>query len=226
MTREAFESLEKKCIKLRVVLFAKWFLLLLAVVAVGIFLFTSFFGKQEIVKQVQKKALQTAIPTKVEETNETKIEANVSVQYNTVLLKSTVVIPKTVEKKESVHGNSDINKVINEFKEIKKNPITMKQTAIQGEAALLQSNSENESFSSVLKLAQYYLEDGQYEKAIEYAIKANHYNRSSFTPWSIYAKAKLKQNKKSDAIKALQSFLSYYVSDEAENLLLDIEEKK
>lgn len=152
-------------------------------------------------------------------------------KYNTVFLKPTIVVPKiskpTIKKKiqiPQVSKTPKIKKTISPEKEKKKINIIVK--SLESEESLLKENKTNENFETTLKLSKYYLEKSKFEKAIVWSKKANHYKPSSFKPWLIYAKAKISQNKKNEAIKAIETFLSYFDSDDARKFLLTIKGQK
>jgi len=220
MTSETFHSLEKRCHSLNRFIFMQWFLGFLIVVAISLFIYLHFMRPKEV--NIPKKSVE-------------KIVKKPSKPYNTILLQSNIQVPNVIVHKVIVHEPKKVkkkikkhivrrDKVIDTPAEVIKPTFTIKSTKLSGISALLKSNNEDENFDSVLKLAQYYLKHKYYQKAIHYAIKANHYNQSSFQPWLIYAKSKLKQHRKKEAIKAIKSYLSYYHSDDAKRFLLEMED--
>ncbi len=149
--------------------------------------------------------------------------------YNTLLLNPHIVIPKIAEYKESdKKALKSVSQKTDTFKkntDIKKKKFNIKVKSFKDEKSLLKDNRVNENFETTMKLSGYYFDKSEYQKAIYWSKKANHYKPSSFKPWFIYAKAKIKQHKRSEAIKAIEIFLSYFDSNNARKFLLKIKGK-
>jgi len=177
-----------------------------------------------------KKPVIDVNRTKIIKQKVLKKEVDKTEKYNTVFLTPTIVIPKIKKpeiKSSRIEKKIDIPKAKKQLpiiKEKKKFNIIVK--SLENEDSLLKKNQANENFETTLNLSKYYYKKSKFEKAILWSKKANHYKSSSFKPWLIYAKAKIKQNKKDEAIKAVETFLSYFNSDVAQKFLQNIKGKK
>ncbi len=227
MTNRTFEDLERRSTNLNRKKFAKWFLLLLAVAGIIFLVVANFMGNKKLIKQkITVIKQEKIVPIKPKPQKQQPKPT-----YNTILLKPTIVIPKIEKKVKKVQEISKVQKpkeIIREKLKIVKEPKKLKieVKSLDNEESLLKSYSGDESFNSALKLSDYYFKNKKYEKAIYYSKKANHYKPSSFKPWLIYAQAKIGQNKKEEAIKAIETFLSYFNSNEAEKLLIKLKSNK
>ncbi len=194
--------------------------------------------KKEKPIKIKKTPEKNITVSKTDEKNiSKKIETkdNILQSYNTVFLKPTIVIP-VIKKQEQVKKN--INRVIPketviesnisivQNQPIKKKKIYIKVKSLEDEESLLKANKAGESFESTMKLSNFYLKKSKFEKAIYWSKKANHYKPSSFEPWLIYAQSKIKQGKKDEAVKAIETFLSYFNSNEGEKYLQSIRRDK
>ncbi len=247
MTGRAFEDLQKRCKKMGIRKFLKstfYLFIFLIFLAFSYFVFIKIDqkdsvkneAKQEKAKALEKKATDTVLkkknPTKAKKISKPMVRKD---DYNTVVLKPTIVIPKVdiLEKKKKADIKPQIVEETTQKKEKnppkveeKKKKIFIQVRSLEDEESLLRENRANEDFDTTLKLATYYFGESKFEKAITWSKKANHYNPSSFKPWLIYAKAKIKQSKKEEAIKAVETFLSYFTSVDAQKYLLSIKGDK
>lgn len=200
--------------------------------------------KNVSIKQVKRK--QVIIVSKKSDINSTLVKKDINESlpkpetYKTLILKPNIVIPKINQKNKKVNvskkeENLTQVSVANKPKitAIDKNQsqrvlarVNISIKTMPSEQSLIESNSKDEDFNSALNLSLFYFKSQKYEKAIFFSKRANHYNPSSAKPWLIYAKAKVKQNKSAEAIKALETYLSYFSSDDAENLLISIKGTK
>ncbi|NOX16365.1 MAG: hypothetical protein GXP61_10165 [Epsilonproteobacteria bacterium] len=226
MTDRAFEDLERRCRKLNQKLFFKWFfgfMLLVGLIAMGCFAFYYYnpLKKKIVAKKivVKQKKLTKILP---------KVKKNDN--YNTIVLKPTIIVPKREISKKVL---KKVLKKVEKKSTVEKKPqkvisptVNIRVTSIKSEQSLLKDDKNNENFDTTLTLARYYYNNDKYEKTIYYAKKANHYKPSSFKPWEYYSKAKMKQNKKSEAIEAIKQYLSYFNSEDAIRMLQKMESKK
>ena len=75
---------------------------------------------------------------------------------------------------------------------------------------LEQEFAQNADYQRALQIANLYLADKNYEKALQWSLKANELDKSDAGAWISFAKAKFALGKKDEAKRALQSFLRYY----------------
>jgi len=252
MTSKAFVDLEKRSRAINRKKYLRIFILLLIIFIVSILAYMWFVKSNKLVMQKEKFA-EKKIDTikkpivnmdvvsakkpvvdvgggKITKQKVSEKEVDKTNKYNTVFLAPTIVMPKIKKpeiKSSKIEKKITIPKVKKQLPIIKeKKKINIIVKSLENEDSLLKKNQENENFDTTLNLAKYYLEKSKFEKAIFWSKKANHYKPSSFKPWLIYAKAKIKQNKKDEAIKAVKTFLSYFNSDLAEKFLQNIKGKK
>ncbi len=235
MTDRAFEELQRRCKRLKNKRFLKWFLALVLFAIVVMFVIFNFYidkpVKKELpIKKVVKPAKPKRVLLKIKKTTQKPIKKKITKKdkYNTIVLNSTIVIPKVTihqPKTKKLVVKKEIKKVAVMQKE-QKQVVDIKVTLLKDEQSLIKDNQEHENFNSTLSLAKYYYKHSKYEKAIYFAKKANRYKPSSFKPWEYYAKSKTKQNKQPEAIEAIKQYLSYFDSDEAMKLLQEIGGKK
>ncbi len=216
-----------------------FFLILICIYVAYVKIGTSTFKRTKtwhkqakIVKEITQKvipAIKKSPAPKVAPKIKTK-EITQKDDYDTVLLKPTIVIPKIKVSQKKQIAPKKISAI--KEKKIEKTVIKPKKKfliqvrSLENKESLLKDNKTSENFDTTLKLSIYYFEKSKFEKAINWSKKANHYKPSSFEPWLIYAKAKIKQGKKEEAVKAVETFLSYFSSPEAEKFLYKIKSKK
>jgi tetratricopeptide (TPR) repeat protein len=108
--------------------------------------------------------------------------------------------------------------------EVKSFTLHVKQTS--GEDILIRNFEVQKNYSSAISLAKFYFNETEYKKSIYWAKKASRINPQAVSPWLIYAKSKNKSGEKKEAIKALENYLSYFFSQEAQELLNRWKEEK
>ncbi len=242
MTDRAFEELQKRCRIMNLKKYSKVLLLMFLIVVMVLFGYTEFFQSKKIKKMIikpvkkidthvklsKKIEIQKKIVKKNKEVNKSEAQ-----NYNTILLTPTIKIPniqKTTNTKSMEETKKsekiETKKVETEKKIILKKKIFIKVKSLEDEKSLIKANNYSESFDTTLALSKFYFQKQKYEKAIIWSKKANHYNPSSFDPWLIYAQAKIKQGKKDEAIRAVETFLSYFSSEEASKFLSSIKKTK
>ncbi|NPA64397.1 MAG: hypothetical protein GXO16_05420 [Epsilonproteobacteria bacterium] len=75
------------------------------------------------------------------------------------------------------------------------------------------------SLGKALFIARYYYKKGEYQKAMQWAVKANEHDSSNEESWLIYAKSLAHLGKKDEAMRALKIFIKKSDSREARALL-------
>lgn len=251
MTSREFIDLEKRSKAINRKRYLRIFIILLIISAASVFAYIEFVkSKKPVIKKYvfekvktdtikksvadinatsNKKSVVDVNTTKIIKQKVSKKEVNKTEKYNTIFLAPTIVIPK-IKKPESRNNKIALPKVkkqlpvIPVIKEKKKINIIIK--SLENEDSLLKKNQANENFETTMNLSKYYFKKSKFEKAIFWSKKANHYKPSSFKPWLIYAKSKIKQNKKDEAIKAVETFLSYFNSEAAQKFLQEIKGQK
>jgi len=80
--------------------------------------------------------------------------------------------------------------------------------------------SLSHSIKTALLISEYYYDKADFKSSLKWAIEASKIDAKASKPWVMYARAKSKSGDVAIAIKALQTYLSEFYSDEA-SLLLD-----
>ncbi len=88
---------------------------------------------------------------------------------------------------------------------------------------LLSYYTKRKSYSSTISIASYYYSYQEYENAVKWAIKASKINKNKDEPWIIYAKSKHALGDEMIAKKALETYLKFNESIQAEVLLKTLE---
>ena len=70
--------------------------------------------------------------------------------------------------------------------------------------------TQKAELKTALNLAHLYLENKDYEKALQWSFKANAMDKNEPKAWLIYAKAKFALGKKDEAKRVLQGFMKHY----------------
>ncbi len=78
-------------------------------------------------------------------------------------------------------------------------------------------------YDEALIFAKNSFKEKKYIKCIYWAKKASKLNSSKAEPWILYAKAKYKLGKKKEAIDSLRTYLNYFHSKDALDLLKNYE---
>ncbi|MGH1600114.1 CDC27 family protein [Campylobacter majalis] len=90
-------------------------------------------------------------------------------------------------------------------KQIKKIDIQVTQTNLNEIDALKENFNKTHNINYALALAEKFLNQKDYNQAIEWALNANELDNDNEQSWIIFATAKYKQGNKDDALKALNS---------------------
>lgn len=187
--------------------------------------------KQEVVKNIEKKEI-TIKKEKIKEVKQPledkKILKKEVVQekneYDTEILHLTVS-HKTENKKIDIEERK-INNIVEKEDIEEPKSFNIKVKSVNSKEVLLRDYSAKKDFDSAIKLANQYFKEKSYEKSIYWAKEASRIEPSLSEPWIIYAQSKNKLGFKSDAIKALENYLSFFTSRKAFNLLTTLKEVK
>ncbi|OQX74788.1 MAG: hypothetical protein B6D59_01175 [Campylobacteraceae bacterium 4484_4] len=105
------------------------------------------------------------------------------------------------------------------LKESEARALKFKITKKENLFELIKKDKKEQTYSSAIALAHYFLEQEEYKEAIKWAIRASKKNPRKSEPWIIYAKAKAATGKTEIAKKALRIYLQRHNSKEVRNLL-------
>ncbi len=130
--------------------------------------------------------------------------------------------PPITEKKIE---NTNEQIVENQVQEEEKKPKEEEKKSVKDEnlQRLLSYYTKRKSYSSTISIASYYYSYREYENAIKWAIRASKINKNKDQPWIIYAKSKSALGNDIIAKKALETYLKFNESTEAEILLKTLE---
>jgi len=98
-------------------------------------------------------------------------------------------------------------------------PMQLQMTQREGLYKMLVDYKDNKSYVTAIKIAQFYLLQKEYEKAVKWAVEASKKDPSQAQSWIIYAKAKKALGKPEVAKRALSIYLKHNHSKEAKALL-------
>ncbi len=179
-------------------------LLILVVLAIGLF----WFMKQ-----------QGSTPTTVEETtvatNVTTAQStdtNPSDKTQSLLKKTSVTTPVTEEMPKHIIKRKP-------KKSHDSDTFQLKITKQKNFYNLLLDYKNKPSYATAIRLAQFYTNEKDYNKAIKWSIEASKKDPSQAMSWILYAKAKKALGNIDVAKKALAIYLKHNASQEAQDLL-------
>ncbi len=153
--------------------------------------------------------------------------------YNTTVIPSpknqkttnTTVISTPPVKKTSVSVPQEkempdqITKRTQETATPKEEPFQLQVTQRESLYRMLVDYKDKKSYKTAIKIAQFYLLQKEYKKAVKWAVEASKKDPSQAQSWIIYAKAKQALGKPDVAKRALAIYLKHNSSKEAQELL-------
>ncbi len=241
MTNARFEDLERRVIAIKRKKYTKVFFLLVVVFIALFFVFTKTDKVMQTALHVEVKPIVKEIVKKEKNNNiikQDKLEVTKKIEtikdknsYNTIELSPNINID--IEKKNVV-ANKIEKKVFqqdNTKKSVKNKPIKSKKVMlyvkeVKNEEALLERFRAAGDFDSSIALSKLYFQEKKYDKSIYWSKKASKLLASDAQAWIIYAKSKNAIGKKDEAIKALELYLEYFSSNDAQRLLSNYRSKK
>jgi len=156
-------------------------------------------------------------------------------ELNNTSVTTTAAEQKEIDKKEEEHTQPvqrtkvDTPKEENMPKQVQKRtpsdnktteqPMQLQMTQREGLYKMLVDYKDNKSYVTAIKIAQFYLLQKEYEKAVKWAVEASKKDPSQAQSWIIYAKAKKALGKPEVAKRALSIYLKHNHSQEAKALL-------
>ncbi len=100
-----------------------------------------------------------------------------------------------------------------------KEPFQLQATQRESLYRMLVDYKDKKSYTTAIKIAQFYLVQKEYKKAVKWAVEASKKDPSQAQSWIIYAKAKQALGKPDVAKRALAIYLKHNSSKEAQELL-------
>lgn len=244
MTSSRFEDLQRRCQRLKRIRIIK---IVLFFTAISLMIGCYFYLYQPITNvssstnasMLQAEApsnipqAEKSMPAKSTQEEKKNSDENLSYEnekqaYDTLLLapkvKHTQALDVPSEEKIVLEPPKQDMKDFTLNEELKapsetKKVLNMSVKSLGLEESLLKSFRSNNTFKTAYDLAQYYFEAKEYPKAIAWSKEASKLEPTSDKPWIIYAKAKFHLGDKTEAVRALELFLSYASSKEAQELL-------
>lgn len=239
MTNNRFEDLEKKAKKIEHKALFKNFLIFVILSGV-VFLFYRLYFSPEITQVIPEPVLKEAQiepkkeillkeePPLAEESPQVVVAEEVLAVENNTTTYDTVSLKLSIPQEEliNIEATKPIEQKTIQSKEISKvaetsktNDFIMEVKSADKEEILLRDYSTSKSFETAIELASIYFEKKNFKKAVFWSKEASRIHPESPRPWMIYAKAKHELNLDSDAIKALENYLSFFSSQEVAEFL-------
>ena len=101
----------------------------------------------------------------------------------------------------------------------KEEPFQLQVTQRESLYRMLVDYKDKKSYKTAIKIAQFYLLQKEYKKAVKWAVEASKKDPAQAQSWIIYAKAKQALGKPDVAKRALAIYLKHNSSKEAQELL-------
>ena len=101
----------------------------------------------------------------------------------------------------------------------KEEPFQLQVTQRESLYRMLVDYKDKKSYQTAIKIAQFYLLQKEYKKAVKWAVEASKKDPAQAQSWIIYAKAKQALGKPEVAKRALTIYLKHNTSAEAQELL-------
>lgn len=181
-----------------------------ALVAGGWFLFTQ---ATHPTPSAEQSAVTTAPAVTQKSDNATKpVAVAVPVQKTVVETPKVEKMPKEVTRRTPVHKSTHRQKKADETFQLK---VTQRKSLYK----LLVDYKDQKSYDAAIKIAQFYLAEKDYDKAVKWAVEASKKDPSQAESWIVYARAKKALGKPEVAKRALTIYLKHNYSQTAQNLL-------
>ena len=148
----------------------------------------------------------TSVPTLKEKSSDNTTKPVASTEVKTPKEEN---MPTTIQKRTPATNGT----------KAAKEPMQLKITEREGLYKMLVDYKDNKSYRTAIKIAQFYLLQKEYEKAVKWAVEASKKDPSQAQSWIIYAKAKKALGKPEMAKRALTIYLKHNYSPEAKALL-------
>lgn len=233
MTNNRFEQLEKRAKKIQLKIRLK-FLLLFLILAFFIALVLIFTHKtpaklttlaQESILTIKENADKEVRLTEdnvsknvLKENNTTKLEEKVS-------NKLSFSLPSEKKEQQEEQNITTTSQNI-QIPEKKENTFSLHVTQTNEQDILLRNFDIERNYKNAIAISKYYFDNLEYKKSIFWAKKSSRLQPEAALPWILYAKSRNELHQKEDAIKALESYLSYFPSPEVRSLLSELKQEK
>ena len=181
----------------------------------------------EIMNEELGEQEEHLVTKEAQEIIEDEINSNVSIEPKVVELDSLekVEIKEVVVDKKPLFLEPKISLDLLK-KEVNKKPIVEIKKVDDPIANMKKEFSLSHSIDTALLISEYYYNKDDFKSSLKWAIEASKINSKAPKPWIMYARAKSKSGDVVIAIKALQTYLSEFYSDEASFLLDELKSIK
>jgi len=168
--------------------------------------------------QLSKKPLQTisdtaAYNTTAISTPQKAEKVDTTVTSSPAVKKTSVSVPQEKEMPDQ------ITKRTQKTAAKKEEPFQLQVTQRESLYRMLVDYKDKKSYQTAIKIAQFYLLQKEYKKAVKWAVEASKKDPAQARSWIIYAKAKQALGKPDVAKRALAIYLKHNSSKEAQELL-------
>ncbi len=160
------------------------------------------------------KPATTATESTLHEQKEIETGVNQQQSAQTEPVKTAVETPKEEEMPQKVIKRTSTSTQSAEENE----PFQLKVNQRESLYKMLVAYKDQKSYKTAIKIAQFYLLQKEYKKAVKWAVEASKKDPSQAQSWIIYAKAKKALGKPDVAKRALGIYLKHNFSQEAKDL--------
>jgi tetratricopeptide (TPR) repeat protein len=143
-------------------------------------------------------------------------DSSTPIQNNTITEPVNTVTAQPAKTEKQLQNT---NNQISEKTESKEDLFQLKPTQREGLYKMLVDYKDQKSYKTAIKIAQFYLLQKEYKKAVKWAVEASKKDPSQAQSWIIYAKAKVALGKPEIAKRALAIYLKHNSSQEAQDFL-------
>ena len=183
-----------------------------ALVAGGWFLFTQATHPTPTLEHTAVTTAPAVIPKSDNATATKPVAVAKPVQKTVVETPKVEKMPKEVSRRTPVHKSTHRQQKAEENFQLK---VTQRKSLYK----LLVDYKDQKSYDAAIKIAQFYLAEKDYDKAVKWAIEASKKDPSQAESWIVYARAKKALGKPEVAKRALTIYLKHNYSQTAQNLL-------
>jgi tetratricopeptide (TPR) repeat protein len=183
---------------------------IVAIIGTAWFLYDQIATKQLVSDQVVQTTSSESSAQSQSQTVQHR-ENRSSANETKPLKKTAVETPKTDSMPKQVTKRKPSRK--------REEPFQLKVKQRESLYKLLVAYKDQKSYSNAIKIARFYLEEKEYEKAVKWAVEASKKDPTKADSWIVYAQAKKALGKTDVAKRALSIFLKHNHSQTAQNLL-------
>jgi len=153
------------------------------------------------------------------------VKDNVSIEPKEEVLDKPIVKEVEVVEKKPLFLEPQISLDLLK-KKIDKKPIKVIEKVVDVTSDMQKEFNVSHKIETALSISQVYYDKKDFKSSLKWAIEASKIDSKAPKPWVMYARAKAKSGDVAIAIKALQTYLSEFYSEEASVLLDELKSTK